>query len=257
VPEILARYRQGHVKEVGSGIHSGIEMALAVDPDVVFTFYSAFADSNTHPKLWDVGITGVPVADHFEPTPLGRSEWMKFVALFFNQERRAEEEFGTIAARYASTRALAASAATRPPVVLGWAESRHLWALNGGQNFMARMIEDAGGRYIWNSDSMRSLDLTDFERIYHLAGPAETWLGNQLGHRTLAALVGRDPRLHHFGPVERRGVYNNDLGRLPSGAFRLANESLGRPDAVLADLIHVLHPEILPDHRLAYYYPLQ
>ena len=109
VPEILDRYHRGHVREVGSGTHSSIELALALDPDVVFTFYSAFADSNTHPKLWDVGITGVPLADHFEPTPLGRSEWMKFVALFFNQERRAEEVFSAIAERYDRMRQRAAA----------------------------------------------------------------------------------------------------------------------------------------------------
>jgi iron complex transport system substrate-binding protein len=257
VPAILDRYRDGLVKEVGSGTHSSIELALAVDPDIVFTFYSAFADANTHPKLWDVGITGVPLADHFEPTPLGRSEWTKFVALFFNQERRAGEEFAAIEARYERMRALAAAAATRPPVVLGWAESRHLWALNGGRNYVARMIEDAGGRYVWNSASMRSIDLIDFERIYDLGGPAEAWMGNQIGHRTLSSLVGHDPRLRHFGPVERQAVYNNDRGRLPSGAFPLANESLARPDAVLADMIHLLHPELLPDHRLAYYYELR
>jgi iron complex transport system substrate-binding protein len=256
VPEILDRYRQGLVKEVGSGTHSGIEMALAVDPDIVFTFYSAFADSNTHPKLWDVGITGVPLADHFEPTPLGRSEWMKFVALFFNQERRAEKEFSGIAARYEQMRALAATATTRTPTVLGWPESRHLWALNGGRNYVARMIEDAGGRYVWESTSMRSIDLTDFERIYDLAGPAEVWVGNQIGHRTLSSLVGKDPRLRHFGPVERQGVYDNDRGRLPSGAFPLLTESLGRPDAALADMIFMLHPELTPTHQLTYYHEL-
>jgi iron complex transport system substrate-binding protein len=256
VPEILDRYHRGQVREVGSGTHSSIEMALALDPDVVFTFYSAFADSNTHPKLWDVGITGVPLADHFEPTPLGRSEWMKFVALFFNQERRAEELFSSITERYDRVRQRAATATTRTPAVLGWANSRQQWALNGGRNYVARMIEDAGGRYVWQSPSMRSIDLIDFERIYDLAGPAEIWIGNQIGHKTLGSLVAWDPRLRHFGPVERRAVYNNDRGRLPSGAFPYASESLARPDAVLADLMAMLHPELLPDHGLHYYYEL-
>lgn len=256
VPEILERYRRGQVKEVGSGTHSSIEMALALDPDVVFTFYSAFADSNTHPKLWDVGITGVPLADHFEPTALGRSEWMKFVALFFNQERRAEEVFAAIAARYERMRQLAAATTSRPPAVLGWMNSHQQWALNGGRNFLARMIEDAGGRYVWQSPSMRSIDLIDFERIYDLAGPAEIWIGNQIGHKTLGALVVSEPRLRHFGPVERRAVYNNDRGRLGSGAFPYASESLARPDAVLADMIAMLHPELLPHHQLHYYYEL-
>jgi iron complex transport system substrate-binding protein len=127
---------------------------------------------------------------------------------------------------------------------------------NGGRNYLARTIEDAGGRYVWESTSMRSIDLIDFERMYDLAGPAEIWIGNQIGHETIGSLVAWDPRLRHFGPVERRAIDNNDRGRLPSGAFPYASESLARRDAVLADMIAMLHPDLLPNHQLKYYYEL-
>jgi iron complex transport system substrate-binding protein len=253
VAPILERYRRGEVVEVGSGTHSAIEMALAVDPEVVFTFYSAFADSNTHPKLWDVGITGVPLADHFEPTPLGRSEWIKFVALFVNGERTADTMFAGLRARYEQLREVAAGVSTRPPVIVGWANSRQEWALNGGHNYFARMVADAGGRYVWDSPSMRSLDLADIEQIFHLSFDSEAWVGNQLGYRTLSSLVGSNDRLRHFGPVLRQQVFDNDGGRLPSGATPIANESLTRPDAVLADLIRILHPGLLAEPDLTYY----
>ena len=255
-PDIIRRYQQGLLAEVGSGTHAAIELALAVDPDVVFTFYSAFADANLHPKLWDVGIRGVPLADHFEPTPLGRSEWMKFFALFFNEEQRVEESFTGIADRYRALAARTAEVSHRPAVLLGWPSTRQQWALNGGRNHMARMVEDAGGTYVWTSDSSRSLDLAHFEQVFHLAAGAEVWVGNQLGHATLGALASGDPRMGLFGPVERRRVFNNDLGRLPSGAFPLANESIGRPEVVLADFIRILHPDLLPEHALTYHHEL-
>jgi iron complex transport system substrate-binding protein len=254
--QILERHAQRLVHEVGSGTHSSIELALAVNPDVVFTFYSAFADSNTHPKLWDVGITGVPMADHFEPTPLGRSEWMKFLALFFNREREAEQEFAEVEARYVRLAAIAARVERRPAVILGWPSTRQQWSLNGGRNYVARMIADAGGTYVWQSDSMRSLDLADYEKVFDLAGGADGWIGNQLGHQRFATLVGSSPQLRQFGPVERQQVFNNERGRMPSGAIPMATESLGRPDAVLADLIRILHPELLPEHMLRYYFEL-
>ena len=232
-------------------------MALAVSPNIVFTFYSAFADSNTHPKLWDVGITGVPMADHFEPTPLGRSEWMKFMALFFNREREAEAQFAEVEERYVRLAAVAADVERRPPVILGWPSTRQQWSLNGGRNYVARMIADAGGAYVWESASMRSLDLADYEKVFDLAGGVDRWIGNQLGHQRLHTLVGSNPQLRQFGPVERDQVFNNELGRIPSGATPMATESLERPDAVLADLIRILHPELLPDHALRYYYELE
>jgi iron complex transport system substrate-binding protein len=46
---------------------------------------------------------------------------------------------------------------------------------------------------------------------------------------------------HYIGRVRRWGA--NDFWE--SGA--------ARPDLVLSDLIHVMHPELLPDHDLVYY----
>jgi iron complex transport system substrate-binding protein len=85
-----------------------------VNPDVVFTF-TRRSPIPIRIRIWDVGITGVPMADHFEPTPLGRSEWMKLLALFFNREREAEQEFPEVEARYVSLTAMAASVERFPP----------------------------------------------------------------------------------------------------------------------------------------------
>lgn len=257
VPEILARYRAGQIAEVGTGTHSTIELAMAVMPDLVFTFYSAFADSNIHARLWEAGVVGVPLGDHFEPTPLGRSEWIKFLALFFNAERRASEEFEGLAARYRALQQRAASVGDRPAVILGGPSSRTRWGLNGGQNYLARLIEDAGGRYVWNSDSMRSLDLADIEQIYELSAEASAWIGNATGARTLDALVDDDPRMRAFGPVARRAVFNSDKGRTSTGGYPLANESITRTDALLADVMQILHPELLPARELAFHYAIR
>jgi iron complex transport system substrate-binding protein len=182
---------------------------------------------------------------------------MKFVAMFFNREREVEAEFAAIEGRYRQLAQVTARVERRPAVLLGWPTSRQEWALNGGRNFVARMIADAGGDYVWDSPSMRSLDLTSFERIFELGGETDQWLSNQLGYRSLSTLVNRYPYLRHFGPVARYAAYNNEKGRLPSGATPMTTESVGRPDAVLADLIHLLHPELLPDHALRYYYRLE
>jgi iron complex transport system substrate-binding protein len=254
VPEIVERYRRGQIEEVGTGTHSTIELAMAVVPDIVFTFYSAFADANVHTRLWEAGVVGVPLGDHFEATPLGRAEWMKFMALFFNVEGRATEAFDAVAARYGRLRKTAAGTHSRPGVLLGGPSTRTRWALNGGRNYFARLIEDAGGRYVWTSDSSRSLDLADFEQVFEAGTGADYWLAYVSGARTVAAIVDDEPRLRAFGPVVRRGVYYNDKGRVATGGYPLANDSVARPDELLADLIRILHPELMPDQTLTYHY---
>lgn len=254
VPAILERHRQGMIEEVGTGTHSTIELAMAVVPDIVFTFYSAFADANVHTRLWEAGVVGVPLGDHFEPMPLGRAEWMKFVALFFNAEARANEEFDAVASRYRELQRLTANVTTRPTVLLGGPSTRTRWMLNGGRNYFARMIADAGGRYIWQTDSSRSLDLADIEHVYHLSADADFWLAQVSAARTIPALIAEEPRLQHFGPVRRDGIFYNDKGRTARGGSPFSNASVSRPDALLADLIRILHPELSAGTDLTFHY---
>ncbi|MEJ7607275.1 MAG: hypothetical protein WKF37_13670 [Bryobacteraceae bacterium] len=84
IPE---RIRNKRIEELGGGTHSNIENTLALHPDLYFTFYSVYPQSNMHPKLWEVGIKAAPISDHTETTPLGRAEWLKYLSLFFNKER--------------------------------------------------------------------------------------------------------------------------------------------------------------------------
>jgi iron complex transport system substrate-binding protein len=39
---------------------------------------------------------------------------------------------------------------------------------------------------------------------------------------------------------------------LPSGANDFWESAVARPDWLLSDVIHILHPELLPDHQLIY-----
>jgi iron complex transport system substrate-binding protein len=104
---------------------------------------------------------------------------------------------------------------------------------------------------------MRSLDLAPFERIFDLGGTTDVWLGRSLGTTSRDRLLAQSPQLTRFGPVARGVVWTDDKGRLPSGATPIGVEALGRPDLVLADMIAILHPELMPGHTLRYYEPLQ
>ena len=92
-PTIRELALEQEIPEVGGGTPSNIELAMAVNPDVHFTFYSAYPEFNLHPKLWEVGVTAFPMADHMESAPLGRAEWVKLLALLVNKEAHANEWF--------------------------------------------------------------------------------------------------------------------------------------------------------------------
>jgi iron complex transport system substrate-binding protein len=256
-PDIIAAAKT--ISEVGSQSHSSLENTVAVDPALVFLFYSAYPNFNMHPRLWEMGVQAIPLADHFEPTPLGRAEWVKFFGMIYNREREAEAIFEPLAERYRKLSSRAAAVGERPGVLLGSASGRDIWALNGGRNFMAQLVSDAGGRYFWNDLQSGSLIQADYEKVLDLSSVTSTWFGSGgvIRARSIASLTKHDPKLAYFAPVARRSIYAPDQGLDKRGAYPLADQSLDNPDLMLGDLIHALHPALLPDWKPRFYRSLK
>ena len=92
------------------------------------------------------------MAEHLEPSPLAKSEWLKFFALFFNREKIANENFDEIERNYNETKAKVqenfARVSYRPKVLVNY-RSGDSWQVYGGQNAFAQLITDAGGDYLF------------------------------------------------------------------------------------------------------------
>jgi iron complex transport system substrate-binding protein len=251
-PAIIARFEAGHVLEVGSGPHASVEAAVEIDPDLLFTFYSAYPEYNVRPKLWEAGINAIPLADHFEPDPLARAEWMKFLAVFFNREREANALFEEAAKNYSATKRLGEAVANRPEVLLGSSSARDTWLLNGGRNFMARLVYDAGGKYFWHDELSLSLVPAGFERVFSEQAGTSVWLSRPFLAQTRRQLTASDPRLAFFAPVDHGRVLVPDRNPTVHHRAPWSDQSLDHPDFVLADLMAALHPELLPHHEFHY-----
>lgn len=247
IPAIAARIENGETIPIYAAQHGNGEQAAALGADLFFTFYSAYPDANIHPLLKRLGVVSAPQSDHTEPTPLGRAEWIKYLALFFNLEKRANLLFDERAARYAELRALAADVDLRPLVQLGYPESRDEWSQAGGRNQLYRMIEDAGGRHAWHDNSIAgSLTYAPMEKLFDRAAEADVWLGNFMpGAVDMAALRRDDPRLAWLRSVRKGRVYWFDAGKVGPFANSWSDQGMTEPQDALAELIAILHPELL------------
>jgi iron complex transport system substrate-binding protein len=103
-PNVREMLDAGELVELGSGSTVNVEAALELDPDVIMTSASGSADFDTHPKLEEVGLTVVLNADYLDVTPLGRAEWGKFIATFYNEEAQAEALFNNVVTEYETLR---------------------------------------------------------------------------------------------------------------------------------------------------------
>ena len=244
IPAIVARIEAGETRPFYAAQHGNGEQAAALGADLFFTFYSAYPDANIHPLLKRLGVASAPQSDHTEPTPLGRAEWIKYLALFFNREAQANDIFADRAARYAALRARVADVGTRPLVQLGYPESRDEWSQAGGRNQLYRMVEDAGGRHAWHDNNIAgSLTYAPMEKLFDRAADADIWLGNFMpGAPDMAALRRDHPRLAWLRAVRNGRVYWFDAGKVGPFANSWSDQGMTGPHAALAELIAIIHP---------------
>lgn len=246
IPSIVERIKAGKILTVGGGTHSTIERILEANPDVLFTFYSALPNANQHPKLWEVGVRAVAMADHMETHPLGRAEWLKFLALLTNQEAQANQLFAPIEQRYQELAALAANVTTRPQVMFGRSAGRDVWERHGGRNHMAQLVHDAGGEFFMRDQIAGSWAPTNFEKVYAGAEEARFWIGSMLNFDDLRSFRDSHPRNNWFRPLREGRVFAYDKGRLEMWRFPWGDQGMTKPHLVLEDLLRTLHPELLP-----------
>lgn len=248
LPSIQARVKEGEVASVYAIGHANGEQAAALGADLFFTFYSAYPDANIHPLLRRLGVDAVPQSDHTEPTPLGRAEWLKYLALFFNKEQEANLAFAVREARYRELAALTRQVRKWPLVQLGYPETRDSWSQAGGSNQLYRMVEDAGGRHAWHDNgNAGSLTFAPMEKLLDRAGNADVWIGNFApGAPTIEDLRREQARFAWLGPIAKGQVWWFDRGKA-GFANPWSDQGMTEPHQALAEMIAILHPELLPE----------
>jgi iron complex transport system substrate-binding protein len=200
----------------------------------------------------------VPVvlnAEYLEKHPLGRAEWIKFMALFFNKEAQADSIFRVIEKEYLDTKALADSVAKRPSVLSGIVYG-DAWFLPGGQNYAARLLKDAGCHYLWASDSSNGFLELSFESVYQTAHDADVWIGVG-SFSTLNEIRNADRRYANFKPFKTGKVYTSNARQGAKGGSEFLELGYLRPDIILKDLVRIAHPQLLQEHDLYFHKKLQ
>lgn len=259
-PEVQEMIASDQLIEVGSGSSINVEAVLDADPGLILTFGSGSPDYDAHPALIQAGAPVVVASDYVETTPLGQAEWIKFTSLFYNAEAAANEVFGAKADEYEQLSALTADLPDdQKPEILwnSYSSFSNNWFIPGSESFAATYVNDAGGRLALGDDpSLQGSNNAmpfDFEVVYEAGLDAPFWMPGAFGVVTLDDLVGQDERYADFAAVKSGQVYNYDARVNANGGNDYFENGVANPQDVLADLIKILHPDLLPDHELIYF----
>lgn len=246
VESVRRRIAAGGIQELWGYAHANIEPIMAAQPDVYLSFYSAYPQFNLHPQLQRVGVRALPQADHLEGHPLGRAEWLKFLALLVNREAKANQQFAQVEREYLHWRDLAAQAPHRPAVMAGFPSGRDSFEVFGALNQRAKLLADAGGDYVLSDlRNHGSLLQVGFEEAYVAGAEAPVWIGVQSGHVSLTQMLEITQRTSWFASTRTGQVYAFDKDYIGTWSSPSHDNSMTRPHLALADLVQVLHPELL------------
>lgn len=248
------RIDEGLIAELGSNELLNTEVAIELEPELVIGF-GIDGQNKAYQALEN---TGIPVAyngDWTEPTPLGKAEWIKFFAPFFELESKADSIFSIIETNYLESKSLAQSA-RQTPTVLSGALYKDVWYLPAGESWAAGFIKDANADYLWkNTKGTGSLSLS-LEAVMDKATEADHWISpsqfSSYGEMNIA-----NAHYSRFKAFQQRRVHTFALSRGSTGGLLYYELGPGRPDIVLRDLIRIFHPELLPDHEPFFFKPLE
>lgn len=244
------RFTAGKLTEVGRDRAIDLEKVLVLQPDLVMTD----APENALVALQEGGVPVVLNAAYAEPSLLGRVEWIKFVGAFFQKEELASAQFDSVVVRYEAHRALTQDLPVdkRPTVFVGslW---RGTWFMSGGKTYNAQLLRDAGANYLWEDDDSRQSLMLDFETVYEKAHDADCWITMRNEWRSRDDVVAEDERYKKFTAFEMGNVFNANARLNAHGGNDYWETGLIEPDVVLADIIKILYPHLLPNHQLKYY----
>lgn len=244
----------GKVQELGTDKGLNIEQLAVLKPSLVMG-YTMTADYGQFRKIEELGVPVVINAEYLEEHPLGRAEWIKFMALFLGKEKEADEVFKMIEKNYLSTKALTEKAEKKPTVLSGVVYS-DAWFMPGGQNYAAKLINDAGCEYLWSSDSTKGFLQLSFESVYEKANAADLWIG--VGSFTaLEEMKNADERYTKFNPYQTKQVFTYNGRKGAKGGSEFLELGYLRPDIILNDIVKIAHPDLLPEYELYFHKRLE
>lgn len=250
-PYLADQISKGNVCDVGYDESINYELILKLQPDLVIAYGISGNETGFSEKLGELGVRVMFVAEYLEENVLAKMEWVKVFAALFAKEERISVRYDSAVERYHSLVEKVSGLENRPTVLLGlpW---KGTWYVSGGDSHAAQLISDAGGDYLWKDIQYRDSKPMSLETIFGKAYKAEFWLNTGTAG-SIREILDIDQRFESFSCIRSNKVYNCNKLVSPGGGNEYFEKGVVEPDVILADLIAILHPEVLPSHQLKYY----
>ncbi|AZQ62294.1 hypothetical protein EI427_08600 [Flammeovirga pectinis] len=252
---IVDKMNDGNIITIGYDINDNAEKIIGAAADLVMVVGSSSSTSASFPVLAASKIPVLANTDWQENSMLGRAEWLKIFGALLNKEKEANAIFDNVVKKYNSLLSLAKTAKTTPKVITGL-PYKSMWSVPGGQSYLAQALLEVKTDYPWkNTQETGSIQL-DLEGVYAKGKDANFWI-NPGQVKTIDELKNLDTRYTKFQAFSTGKIYNHNKRTRNSTANDYWGTGIIHPELIIADLIKVFHPELLPQHELFFYKQLK
>lgn len=240
------RIAKGSVKLLGEASAVNVEALISSNPEIILA--SPFKNMG-YGRMEKTGIPIVEVASYMESTPLARSEWIKFFGVLYGKEHVADSIYNALRDRYNSVKKVADGVTSRPTLFVD-KKFGQVWNMPGGGSYMARFFSDAGAKYLWDDTSEGGSVKLSFESVYQKAEHADFWV---IRYNKPQDMTYSDLR-HEYEPYSLfKAFKQKNIIYCNTNKVSYYEEGIMEPDVILADLVKLLHPDKLPNHKLVYF----
>ena len=252
--KINAAITKHKIKEIGQDQNLNYEILVESAPDIVLAYGINSSSNGSIKKMKELSLRVVLNSEYMETHPLGKAEWIKFVAAFYNISESADSIFNNIEEEYLGLLNLTTNIKEKPTVFTGmpWSGS---WYVPGAKSFQAKLFIDAGAKYLWLDNEEKSSLVKSKEIIIDEAYEADYWL-NQNSYNSISSVIDFDENFKNFLAIKKQQLFNNDKRLNAKGGNDYWESGVVNPHLVLKDLIEIFHPDLI-DHEFYYYRKLQ
>ncbi len=249
--KIHHQIKEGRTHETGMDGSMNFEWILGNPPDLLMLSGGNSSMSDRYRILKESGIPVLTNSDWKESHVLGRAEWVKIMGILLNRYQEAVTFFEMVEDNYDAHKGLLQNTLNRPRILIN-NPFKGVWYMPGAESYIAELIQDAGADYIWSHLAGSNAHPLDFESVYETGVEADYWI-NPGTSNSMQHLLAQDQRFNDFKSVKEGKVFNSTRRLNQAGGNDYFEGAVLRPDLVLADLIHIFHPDLLPEHNSVYF----
>lgn len=251
-PAIIKNVEKGLVVDVGYEANLNKELILKISPDLIMIYGIGSESSGYLGKIKELGIKVIINADYLETDPLSRAEWIKLFGALYCKENLADSLYKSEVDEYTRLKSFIVQKTTNKPKVLLGLPFKDTWYISPGNSFISKLINDAGGDYLWmDTESSVSMPF-GLENVYLRGLKADYWLNiGSVSSRNEISNV--DPRLDDLPCFKNDNLFNNNNRITVNGGNDYWESGSLYPHLLLKDIATILHPELFSDHELIFY----